>query len=123
MTMRKRCFFLSFFLTMALFPLMAQEDDMSAITLADALEIGIENNLTLTRSQLNLINEEAGLLEAKGQRLPTLSTFASGRYNWGRSKNDVTDLFEDRSFGNINLGTSSNVTLFAGSQITNSIHQ
>src|SRR5690606_36729178 len=70
-----------------------------------------------------LIGNEAALLEAKGQRIPSLSTSANGQYNWGRSENKVTSLFESRNFGNIGIGMSSNVTVFAGRQITNSIQQ
>jgi outer membrane protein len=103
--------------------LYAQDYDVSAIRLDQAVEIGIENNLTLKRSQLNLLNTQAGLLEATGQRFPSLSASASARYNWGRSINPVTNLFETRRIGNINISANSNLTLFAGRQITNSIHQ
>src|SRR5690554_1916589 len=95
------------------FQIKAQDFDISAMTLDEALRIGIENNLTLKRSQLELIGTEAALLEAKGQRIPSLSTSASGQYNWGRSENKVTSLFESRNFGNIGIGISSNVTVFA----------
>ncbi len=71
--------------------LYAQEYDVSAIRLDQAVEIGIENNLTLKRSQLNLLNIQAGLLEANGQRFPSLSASSSARYNWGRSINPVTN--------------------------------
>ncbi len=101
----------------------AQDYEVSAIHLDEAVEIGIENNLTLKRSQLNLVSIQAGLLEAQGQRLPSLSASASARYNWGRSINPVTNLFETRRIGNINISANSNLTLFAGRQITNSIHQ
>ncbi len=101
----------------------AQNYDVSSISLQEAVNIAVENNLTLKRSQLNQVNNEASLMEARGQRLPSASASASGNYNWGRSLNSVTDLFENRRFGNIGLGANTNVTLFAGGQVTNSINQ
>ena len=103
--------------------LMAQQEDVSALSLQEAVNIAVENNLTLKRSQLNQLNNEASLLEARGQRLPSLSASASGRFNWGRSINPVTNLFEARRIGNINLSANTNLTIFAGNQITNSIQQ
>lgn len=102
---------------------MAQQEDVSALSLQEAVNIAVENNLTLKRSQLNQLNNEASLLEARGQRLPSLSASASGRFNWGRSINPVTNLFEARRIGNINLSANTNLTIFAGNQITNSIQQ
>jgi outer membrane protein len=120
----ERKYFLSVLWFLALSSaIQAQDYDITSLGLEDAVEIGIENNLTLKRSQLNMLNTEAGLMEAKGQRLPSLSASASGRYNWGRSINPVTNLFETRRIGNINLSANSNVALFAGQQITNSIRQ
>jgi len=103
--------------------LMAQQEDITALSLQEAVNIAVENNLTLKRSQLNQLNNEASLLEARGQRLPSLSASASGRFNWGRSINPVTNLFEARRIGNINLSANTNLTIFAGNQITNSIQQ
>jgi len=122
--MEKRYFLLGILLT-AFFPIAwAQgEYDITSLSLEDAVVIGVENNLTLKRSQLDQVNTEAGLLEAQGQRLPSLSASASGRFNWGRSINPVTNLFEARRIGNINISANSNMTLFAGRQITNSINQ
>ena len=101
----------------------AQTYDVASISLQEAVEIGVENNLTLKRSQLEQFNTESGLIEAQGQRLPSLSASASGRFNWGRSINPVTNLFEARRIGNINISANANVTIFAGNQINNSIQQ
>ena len=101
----------------------AQNYDVASLSLQEAVDIAVENNLTLKRSQLNQINNEASLMEARGQRLPSLSASASGRYNWGRSENPVTSLFENQNFVNVSPSVSSNVTIFAGNQINNSIQQ
>jgi outer membrane protein len=101
----------------------AQDYDVASLSLQEAVDIAVENNLTLKRSQLNQLNNESSLMEARGQRLPSLSASASGRFNWGRSINPVTNLFEARRIGNINVSANSNVPIFAGNQINNAIQQ
>ncbi|MBD3627220.1 TolC family protein [Cyclobacterium sp.] len=93
------------------------------LTLEQSVAIALENNLDLKRAELNLLNAEAGLLETQGQRLPSFSMGASSGYRWGRSINPVTNDFETRRIGNVNISGSSNVPLFAGGQISNSIKQ
>src|SRR5690606_22285486 len=101
----------------------AQDYDVASLSLQEAVDIAVENNLTLKRSQLNQLNNEAALVEARGQRLPSYSTSASGRFSGGRLINPVTNLFEARRIGNINVSANSNVPIFAGNQINNSIQQ
>ncbi len=95
----------------------------SPIDLETAVKIALENNLTLKRSELNQLTNEATLLQNQGQRYPNLTTGASSGYRWGRSINPVTNLFETARIGNINVSASSNATIFAGNQINNSIKQ
>jgi outer membrane protein len=95
----------------------------SPIDLETAVNIAVENNLTLRRSQLNQLSNEANLLESQGQRLPSLNVGGSSNFNWGRSINPATNLFETQRIGNVNLFGSSNVTLYAGGRINNSVKQ
>ena len=111
------------FLLLTFSTIYAQDVDYSRLDLETCIEIALENNLTLQRSQANLGITEANLIGNKGQRIPTWSTGASTGYRWGRSINPVTNLFENNRIGNINLFTNSNFTLFAGQQITNTIQQ
>lgn len=103
--------------------LRAQDFNLQALDLQTAIDVALENNLNLQRSQVNLATQEANLIGNQGQRIPTFSTGASTGYRWGRSINPVTNLFENNRIGNINLVANSNLTLFAGQQITNSIKQ
>ncbi|MBN7816138.1 TolC family protein [Algoriphagus pacificus] len=121
----RKCF-LGFALLAGLnFSTFAQETAIPSgpLDLETAVSIALENNLTLKRSELNQISNEATLLQNQGQRLPNLSTGASSGYRWGRSINPVTNLFETARIGNINVSASSNATIFAGNQINNSIKQ
>ncbi|MGY6521288.1 MAG: TolC family protein [Mongoliitalea sp.] len=101
----------------------AQTSQGTVMDLETCIEIALENNLNLQRSQVALAQQEANYLANQGQRIPTFSTGASSGYRWGRSINPVTNLFENNRIGNINLFANSNVTLFAGQQINNSVRQ
>jgi outer membrane protein len=122
--MKKKIYLVAFTLFYVLiFELNAQTYDRSNLDLETCINIALENNLALQRSQVNLGIAEANLIGNQGQRIPTLNTGASTGYRWGRSINPVTNLFENNRIGNINLFGGTNVTLFAGRQITNSIEQ
>jgi outer membrane protein len=93
------------------------------IDLETSVKIALENNLTLKRSELNQLSNEATLLQNQGQRYPNFTTGVGTGFRWGRSINPVTNLFETARIGNVNLSASSNVTIFAGNSINNSINQ
>jgi len=119
----KKHFWSALILMVFAFPSLAQDLPTGPYDLQTAVDIALENNLSLKRSELNKLSNEATLLQNKGARLPTLSTGASSGYRWGRSINPVTNLFETARIGNINLSANSNVTLFAGSRVSNNINQ
>jgi outer membrane protein len=91
--------------------------------LQTAVDIAIQNNLTLKRTELNQQVIEADLLQNKGQRYPTLNAGTSYGVRWGRSINPVTNLFENNKIGNANFTANSNAPIFQGMRITNSIAQ
>lgn len=91
--------------------------------LQTAVNIALENNLTLKRNLLNQEITEATLLQNKGQRYPSLTTGSSYGVRWGRSINPVTNLFENNRIGNINFQASSSAPIFQGMRINNSIAQ
>ena len=103
---------------------LAQEDiPQGPFDLQSCVNIALENNLTLKRSQLNQEITEATLLQSQGQRYPSLSTASSYGLRWGRSINPVTNLFENNRIGNVNFSASSSVPIFQGMRINNSIAQ
>lgn len=102
----------------------AQEGNSSQVfDLQTCIDIALENNLTLKRTAINQGIFEADLLANQGNRIPSLTAFGSAGYRWGRSINPVTNLFETRRIGNINTQVNSNMPLFNGFQINNSIAQ
>ncbi|WP_209329354.1 TolC family protein [Lunatimonas salinarum] len=117
-------FLLTFSCLIWMFSSAAQTGDpVGPLTLQQCIEIALENNLTLQRSRLNLSNSEAAMLEAQGQMIPSFSSSLSSGFRWGRSINPVTNLFETRRIGNVNISASGNVPLYAGRQIVNRIEQ
>ncbi|MCE2779955.1 MAG: TolC family protein [Algoriphagus sp.] len=70
-----------------------------------------------------LIIQQVSALESQGRRLPSLTAGASSGYRWGRSINPVTNLFETRRIGNVNLFGNTGAPVFQGMRINNSIGQ
>lgn len=101
----------------------AQDVPTGPYDLETAVAIALENNLTLKRSELNQLSNEANLMQDKGAMLPSLSAGASTGQRWGRSINPVTNLFETARIGNVNLSANSNLTIFAGRRLANNVNQ
>ncbi|UCS91901.1 TolC family protein [Echinicola marina] len=100
------------------------QGNVSNLSLEECVQIGLENNLELQRSVLNQENNQANLMEAKGQRYPSLSMTSSYNYSWGRALDNVTnDYLPSSSFGSAGFSVRSNVSLFSGGRINNSINQ
>ncbi|MFC3414947.1 TolC family protein [Algoriphagus hitonicola] len=114
---------LGFALSVGSFFCAYSQDFSGPLDLETAVKIALENNLSLKRSELNQLSNEATLLQSQGSRLPSFSTGASSGFRWGRSINPVTNLFETQRIGNINVSANSNATLFAGQRITNTVNQ
>ena len=120
----KKLFALFFFGLLILQQVSAQtEAPNGPLDLNTCVAIAIENNLTLKRSELNQMITEANLIESQGRRLPSLTAGASSGYRWGRSINPVTNLFETRRIGNVNLFGNTGAPIFQGMRINNSIGQ
>ncbi|GAB3012058.1 TolC family protein [Cyclobacterium sediminis] len=99
------------------------QDNSGKLTLEQSVETALQNNLNLKRAEMNLISSEANLLESKGQMLPSFSMGLSSGFRWGRSINPVTNDFESRRIGNVNVSGSSSLPLYSGGRVQNSIKQ
>ncbi|GAB3649579.1 TolC family protein [Echinicola sediminis] len=115
--------FASTTLSLLFFTALQAQNEMTALSLEDCIEIGVENNLELQKSVLNQENNRTNLMEARAQRLPSLSASSGYRYNWGRSINPYTNVVTTNSFGSSSLSGSTSLTLFSGGQVNNTIHQ
>ncbi|MGY6558366.1 MAG: TolC family protein [Nitritalea sp.] len=101
----------------------AQQMRVNNLDLRTCIEVALENNLNLKRSEVNLAQEEINLMQTQGQRLPSLSAGGSTGYRWGRSINPVTNLFETDRIGNVNVAANSSMPVFQGGQLYYSAQQ
>ena len=93
-------------------------------TLQQCIDYAMENNLSLMRSQLNVLGAEINYDQARYNRLPNLNGNISYGYNWGRTIDPTTNLFIDNQrLASSNASLNSSVTLFNGLNITNTIKQ
>lgn len=93
------------------------------LSLEDCIEIAVQNNLTVQRSQLNLATAQVNLFQAKGQRYPTLNLNGNYGYNWGRGIDPTTNQFTNQRINFNGVNGSSSVPIIQGLQTTNTIKQ
>ncbi len=93
------------------------------LTLEECINIAVENNLTVQRSQLSLATAEVNLRQAKAQRYPTLNANGNFGYNWGRGIDPTTNQFTTQRINFNGLSASTNMPLIQGLQTTNTIKQ
>ncbi|SHF75333.1 TolC family protein [Pedobacter caeni] len=93
------------------------------ITIQDAIDKTLNNNLQVKQSKLSESLSEENLRQSKYALLPTLS--GNGRYNinFGRSVDPSTNSFNSSQFSSFNGGISGDVGLFQGFQKLNQIKQ
>lgn len=93
------------------------------ISLQKAVDLTVQNNLTIKQAQLTeaLANED--YKQSKFNQLPGLSVNPQASYNLGRSANLTTYTYSSQSFLYVNGQASVSVTLFQGGQLRNQILQ
>ncbi len=93
------------------------------ITIKQAVERMLQNNLNIKQSALNVANAETYLQQSKAELYPSLNGGVNNDFNFGRSLNPATNQLITRNFfsGTANLSTS--VDLFNGFAKVNQIKQ
>jgi outer membrane protein len=110
------------------FPLFAQQVDSASTkavwTLKECVDYALANNLQVKRSELSLELSSIDKRQAKMAMLPSLNAFGSYGLNWGRGINPVTNQFVSSQRSDYtSIGGSSDLELFNGFSIQNSIKQ
>ncbi|MDB5132018.1 MAG: transporter [Mucilaginibacter sp.] len=93
------------------------------ITLQQAVDSTLKNNLTIKQA---VLTEALGLedyKQSKNNLLPTINANPQASYNFGRSPNLTTYTYSSNSFLYVNGAASVGVTLFQGGQLRNQILQ
>ena len=99
----------------------AQQVD-SVLTLQQCIDIAIKNNLTVQKSELQMETDRIYWKQARENMLPSLNGNIDHTINNGRSQNaDLT--YVNSQITNANYNLSSNLVLFNGLSLVNSIKQ
>ncbi len=93
-------------------PALAQE--VRRITFDDAVQIALEQNVALKRSENNLEFSEINMAQARASYLPNLNFNISGGQNYGRNFNQEEARFVTETTTSMNARAQTSVTLFQG---------
>jgi len=93
------------------------------LTLQQAVETGIANNLLVQQSNYQMQREEITWKQSRLNRLPDLNANANQGTNRGRSIDPFTNSYINEKVGFANYGLSSGVLLFNGLSLHNNIKQ
>lgn len=91
------------------------------LTLKEAIETGIKNNLLVNQSDLQMQREDVILKQSRATMLPNLNGFANHGTNNGRSIDPFTNGFINQNVNYASYSASSSVLLFNGSSLQNKI--
>lgn len=111
----------SFFLIVAFISYTFFATAQNKLTLKDAIEIGIKNNLAVSQSDLQMQKAGINLKQSKENMLPDLNASADHGYNYGRSIDPFSNAFINQKVGYASYGASSQVLLFNGLSLHNQI--
>ena len=91
------------------------------LTLQQAVEIGIKNNIDVLQADLQMQKAGINLKQSKEYMLPDLNASATHGKNFGRSIDPFTNAYIDQKVGYANYGASSNLLLFNGFSLQNQL--
>ena len=91
------------------------------LTLKQAIETGIKNNIDVLQSDLQMQKADIGYTQSRENMLPNLNATANGGYNYGRSIDPFSNAFINQKVGYSSYGASSNLLLFNGLSLQNQI--
>lgn len=91
------------------------------LTLQQAIETGIKNNIDVLQSDLLMQKADIAFKQSKESMLPNLNANADHGYNYGRSIDPFTNAFINQKVGFASYGASSNIVLFHGLSLQNEL--
>lgn len=90
-------------------------------TLQECIEYAIEHNIEILQQEISVEEYEIELNTSRNSRLPNLSGGASQNFNFGRSQDPATGIYEANQTTSTSLSLSSSTPVFSGLRITNQI--
>jgi len=94
-----------------------------SLTIQDAIDRMLQNNLNIKQSALNVSTSEVNLEQSKAALYPTLNGTINNNFNFGRSLNPVNNELVSQKYYNGQDGLSTSVDLFGGFAKLNQIRQ
>lgn len=93
----------------------------NTLTLKQAVEIGIKNNIDVLQANLQMQKAGISLKQSKEYMLPDLNASTNVGKNFGRSIDPFTNAYIDQKVGYANASASSNLLLFNGFSLQNQV--
>src|SRR5690606_25243132 len=91
-------------------------------SLQECIDYALENNIVIKQQQLNTEYSDNQVNQAKSEMLPNLNAGASNNYSFGRSLN-TDNVYVNVNSTQVSGFASSNITLFNGLILQNTIRQ
>jgi outer membrane protein len=100
-----------------------QTKAQEAWSLQKCIEYALENNISVKQNELNAELSKENYNQSIANMAPSLNAGASHSYNWGQRIDPFTNTFATNRVRSNNLYISSQVTLFSGLQLQNTLKQ
>ncbi len=104
-----------------LIPSMAEAQEIWSLD--RCIDYALENNIVIRQQELNTQVSENALLQSRMARLPSLNANTQQSFNYGRTLDFATNIYEDQNTRSFSFNAGSQLTLFNGFQVTNTIKQ
>ncbi|WP_421868923.1 TolC family protein [Marinoscillum sp.] len=99
------------------------QDSLNVLDLQQCIDIAIENNLSVRRSNLQKERARVTYNQSRAEMLPSLNVGGNYGYNWGRSIDPTSNDFITQQINFSGINGNANVTLFNWFRITNTVKQ
>lgn len=90
-------------------------------TFGQCLDTAIVRNISISQSRLANELNTVTLEQSKASRIPSLNANLNEGFNFGYNIDPTTNLYENQAYTSTSLGLSSNLVLFNGLQVRNTI--
>ena len=99
----------------------AEAQEVRSITLEEAIEIAVENNIELQLSKSNIERSESEYRNQRADFLPNLNASLGGTRTIGRQFDPASVTFDDFTTNTLNANISTSVVIFDGMQNINEL--
>jgi outer membrane protein len=117
-------FMKSIFIVLVCFSLISFQTKAQEVwSLQKCIEYALENNISVKQNELNADLAKENYSQSIANMAPSLNAGASHSYNWGQRIDPFTNTFATNRVRSNNLFISTQVTLFSGLQLQNTLKQ